>query len=267
MIICWRAAVLLFALMLVLSRADGATTARQLAQDVGVEQHLGKQLPLNLTFQDEHGASIPIGSYFGRRPVVLTFVYYQCPNLCNLTLTSLLHSLERLDLTAGRDYDVVAVSIDPREGSRLAAAKRASYAQQYMAGRAECNGCNEGWNFLTGPASQSRALANAAGIRYVYDADQDQYAHPAAVLIVMPDGRIARYFNGIVFPPRELRWALTEAKAERTGGLADQFWLLCFHYEALVGRYSGIVETAVRVLAIATVLALGLLVFRLVRAR
>jgi protein SCO1/2 len=132
--------------------------------------------------------------------------------------------------------------------------------------RADCDGCAQGWNFLTGPASQSKALAKAAGIRYVYDAAQDQYAHPAAVLVVTPGGRIARYFNGIEFPTPELRWALVEAKAERTGGLANQFWLLCYHYEALVGRYSGIVQIAVRALAVATVLALGLLIFRLVRA-
>jgi protein SCO1 len=260
----WQAVVVLLALALPFPDAYGAT-AQQIAQDVGVEQRVGKQLPLNLTFQNERGTPVPLGSYFGAHPVVLTLVYYQCPNLCSLTLTSLLHSLERLDLTAGRDFDVVAVSIDPRENAQLASEKQVTYAQQYMQSRAECNGCERGWNFLTGPASQSKALASAAGIRYVYDAAQNQYAHPAAVLVVTPGGRIARYFNGIEFPSSELRWALVEAKAERTGGLADRFWLLCYHYEALVGRYSGVVQTAVRVLAVATVLALGLLIFRLVR--
>ena len=261
-----RAAALVLTCAVTLTAAYGET-ARQLARDVGVEQRPGQALPLGVTFHDEHGASVALGQYFGTRPVVLALVYYRCPNLCSLTLTSLLHSLEQLDLTAGRDFDVVAVSIDPREDSQLAAAKQATYAQQYKRGRAQCNGCAEGWHFLTGAASQSGALAQAAGFRYAYDAAQDQYAHAAGILIVTPGGRIARYFNGIEFPPRELRWALLEAKAGHTGGLADRFWLLCFHYEALIGRYSGVIQAAVRVLALATVLVLGLLIFRLARVR
>jgi protein SCO1/2 len=259
-----RAGALVLTAVLALSPAYGAT-AQELARGVGVEQHPGRELPLSLKFHDEHGATVPLGRYFGARPVVLALVYYRCPNLCNLTLTSLVQSLERVDLTAGRDFDIVAVSIDPREDSQLAAAKRATYVQQYTSGRPQCDGCREGWHFLTGAASQSESLAHAAGIRYLYDAAQDQYAHPAAILIVTPGGRIARYFNGIEFPPRELRWALFEAKAEHIGSVADRFWLLCFHYEALIGRYSGVIETAVRVLALATVLALGLLIFRLMR--
>jgi protein SCO1/2 len=245
--------------------AQGATAA-QIASSVGVEQRLGQELPLNTIIHDERGASVPIATFFGARPVLLTFVYYRCPNLCNLTLTNLLRSLEHVDLTAGRDFDVVAVSIDPRETSDVAAAKRATYVQQYERSRASCDdGCGEGWHFLTAGARQSETLARAAGIRYVYDPDQDQYAHPAAALVVTPTGRIARYFNGIEFPPPELNWALAEARAERTAGLADRFWLLCYHYEALVGRYSGVVHISVRVLAIATVLALAFLIFRLVR--
>jgi protein SCO1/2 len=158
------------------------------------------------------------------------------------------------------------VSIDPRENSQIAAAKRATYVQQYKNGRAECEDCDKSWHFLTGDAAQSEALAKASGIRYLYDAAQGQYAHPAAILVVTPDGRISRYFNGIEFPPRELRWALTEAKAEHLGGLADRFWLLCYHYEALVGRYSGVVQIAVRLLAFATVVGLGALILRLARA-
>lgn len=247
------------------SKGTNVTPAQKIVRDVGVDQHPGQRLPLNATFRDESGASVPLASYFGTRPVVLTMVYYGCPNLCSLTLTNLLHSLEHVDLTAGRDFDVLAVSIDPRENSQLAAAKRLSYTQQYGRGRAGCNGCEDGWHFLTGPASQSEALAHAVGIRYAYDAAQNQYAHPAAALVVTPKGRIARYFNGIEFPSRELRWALLEAKAERTGGLADSFWLLCYHYEALVGRYSGIVQISVRLLAVATVLVLGFFIFRLAR--
>jgi protein SCO1/2 len=252
------------ALALTISCAHAATAA-QVASGVGVEQHPGQQLPLSTVFHDERGASVPLASFFGTRPIVLTFVYYRCPNLCNLTLTNLLRSLERVDLTAGRDFDVVAVSIDPRETSQVAAAKRTTYVQQYERSKPGCDGCDEGWHFLTSAAPQSEALARAAGIRYVYDAAQDQYAHPAVALVVTPTGRIARYFNGIEFPPPELRWALAEARAGRTAGLADRFWLLCYHYDALVGRYSGLVQISTRLLAIATVLALGFLIFRLVR--
>jgi protein SCO1/2 len=211
---------------------------------------------------------VPIGAFFGPRPVVLTFVYYRCPNLCNLTLTSLLKGLEHLDLVAGRDFEVVAVSIDPRETWQLAAQKRASYVQQYQRYKAsDCTNCDNGWHFLTSDAATSEALAHAAGIRYVYDSAQDQYAHPAAALVITPRGRIARYFNGIEFSPPELRWALVQAKAEHTAGITDRLWLLCYHYEALVGRYSGAVQIAVRVLALATVLALAFFILRLVRAR
>ncbi len=255
---------LYLALALMSALAHGATPA-QLAREVGVEQHPGRQLPLGTTLRDPSGDTIPLGTFFGARPVVLTFVYYQCPNLCNLTLTNLVRSLGHIDLTAGRDYDVIAISIDPRENSQLAAAKQAAYVQQYKAGRAECANCAKGWHFLTAEASHSAALARAAGIRYFYDPAQDQYAHPAAALVITPHGRVARYFNGIEFPPPELRWALIEAKGERTAGLADQFWLLCYHYEALVGRYTGLVQIAVRLLAIATVLGLGFLIFRLAR--
>ena len=242
-------------------------TAQQIARDVGVDQHPGQQLPLSTTFRDDHGASVPLGEFFGPRPVVLTFVYYRCPNLCNLTLTSLLRSLEHLDLVAGRDFDVVAISIDPREGWQLAAQKRDSYVQQYQRSRTRgCSGCDVGWHFLTSGAAQSQALAHAAGIRYVYDAAQNQYAHPAAALVITPRGRIARYFNGIEFPPPELRWALVQAKAEHTAGLSDRFWLLCYHYEALVGRYSNRVQIAVRTLALTTVLALAFFIVRLARA-
>jgi protein SCO1/2 len=252
------------ALALMSAFAHGAT-ASQLAREVGVEQHPGRQLPLGTTLRDPSGDSVPLASFFGTRPVVLTFVYYRCPNLCNLTLTSLVRSLEHIDLTAGRDYEVIAISIDPRENSLVAAAKQASYVQQYQAGRVDCADCANGWHFLTAEASHSATLARAAGIRYFYDSSQDQYAHPAAALVVTPHGRIARYFNGIQFPPPELRWALMEAKGERTAGLADRFWLLCYHYEALAGRYTAVVQIAVRLLAIATVLVLGFLIFRLVR--
>lgn len=262
----WPLGVLVLALALDLPCAYGQT-AREIARDVGVDQHPGQQLPLNTRFRDNHGASVPLGAFFGPRPVILTFVYYRCPNLCNLTLTSLLRSLEHLDLMAGRDFDVVAVSIDPRENWELAAQKRDSYVQQYQRSKArECSRCEEGWHFLTSDAAQSTALAHAAGIRYVYDAAQNQYAHPAAALVVTPRGRIARYFNGIEFPPPELRWALEQAKAEHTAGLSDRFWLLCYHYEALVGRYSGTVQAAVRLLAVATVLALAFFIMRLARA-
>jgi protein SCO1/2 len=260
----WQTGFCLLVLALAFPSAHGET-AQQIANGVGVDQHPGVQLPLGTTFRDDHGASVRLAQFFGTRPVVLTLVYYRCPNLCNLTLTNLLRGLDKLDLAVGRDFDVVAVSIDPRESWQLAAQKRASFAQEYQRAKPGCDGCGEGWHFLTGEAAQTEALAHAVGIRYVYDIAQDQYAHPAAALVVTPNGRVARYFNGIEFPSPELRWALVEAKSERTAGLADRFWLLCYHYDALVGRYSGVVQIAVRALALATVLALALLILRLVR--
>jgi protein SCO1/2 len=202
---------------------------------------------------------VTLGELLGQRPAVLALVYFDCPNLCNVTLSSLRRALEQVDLKAGRDFDVIALSFDAREGTTQAAAKRASLLGT---GRGSST---PGWHFLTGESSQITEVSKAVGFRFIWDAERSQFAHPAGITIITPRGRIARYFGGVEFPPRELRWALLEAARDRTTTGTDRLWLLCYHYADLVGRYSGQILTSLRFLASAAVLALAFLLWRLTR--
>jgi protein SCO1 len=249
---------------LIASRIVSATTVRDVQQRVGLDQHLGSAVPASLKFLDERGRSVPLGDFLGSRPVILALVYYTCPNLCSLTLTSLTRSLRTLDLQAGRDFEVIAVSIDPRETPVLATTKRAAYLSEYTRDAAVCRGCEAGWHFLTGPAASSSALAASVGFHYFYDPAQQQYAHPSGIVVLTPRGRISQYFNGIEFPAPALRQALLQARAERSGSLAERLWLLCFHYDALAGPYSARVTAGLRILGALVVLALGGFVARLI---
>jgi protein SCO1/2 len=255
------------ALLLGVLSGARAGTPRDILQHVGLDQHLGAQIPLSLALRDEQGAPASLAALVARRPAVLALVYYQCPNLCTLTLNALGRSLRKIDLRAGSDFEVVAVSIDPRDSPGAAAAERAAYLARY--GRTadlRCRDCDSGWHFLTGAASQSAALARSVGFRYLWDPLLQQYAHPAAIVVLTPGGRVSQYFNGVDYPPWELRRALERAAAGATGTLAERFWLLCYRYEALAGRYAALVLDAVRAVALLTVLALAALIFRLTRS-
>ena len=258
-----RVAALALALAVVTAAPSRAALERDIQARVGVEQRLGAAVPLAAAFSDEQGRVRPLGTFLQGKPAVMALVYFECPNLCTLTLNSLAASLAHVSLRAGRDYQVLAISIDPHEGPALAAAKRSAYLSRY--GDPDCRDCEPGWHFLTGRAEDIRAVSAALGYRYFWDAAQSQYAHPAGIVLVTPGGRIAQYFNGIEFPPSELRRALQGAAAGRTGGLAERLWLLCFHYAALAGRYSGVISVILRLLALATVAALALLILRLAR--
>ena len=235
---------------------------RDLTSQVGVTERLGQRVPLGVSFADEQGVRRPLAAYLHGRAAVIAPVYFACPNLCTLTLTALATSLQHVGLTPGRDYDVLAISIDPREGPALAAARRARFAQSRGT---SCRGCDLGWHFLTGRPQDIRDLTQALGYRYFWDARQSQYAHPAGIVLVSGQGRIAQYFGGLEFPPSELRRALQTATAGGTGNLAERLWLLCFHYAALAGRYSQSVIILLRVLALMTVAAIAALLFRLAR--
>jgi protein SCO1 len=242
--------------------APAAVRVLDIQRRVGIEQQLGHLVPLDARFRDESGASRSLGAILEGRPAIIALVYYDCPNLCTLTLTSLAASLSRQSLRPGRDFEVAAISIDPREGAALAAAKRAAYLSHYAA----CPGCAAGWHFLTGSADGIAKIAGALGYRYFWDAAQSQYAHPAGIVILTPAGGISQYFNGIDYPPQALRGALLRAAAGHVGSLAQRLWLLCYHYEALAGRYSGQIALLLRVLALATLVVLALLIIRLTRA-
>lgn len=224
----------------------------QIIQQVGIDQRLNGQVPLDLTFMDEHGQDVALRQFFGERPVILALVYYDCPMLCNQVLNGLTQSLRVMSLNAGRDYDVVAVSFDPAEGPKLSSAKKLAYVSKY--GR---EGSAEGWHFLTGRQESIAALTRAVGFRYRWDERSDQWAHGAGIVVLTPRGVISRYFYGIEYGVRDLRLGLVEASGNRIGGLADQLMLLCYQYDPLSGHYGAIALNAIRVAGVLTILALG----------
>ena len=209
---------------------------------VGVEQRLDAQVPLDLAFRDESGRAVPLSTYFHGKPVILTFVYYRCPMLCNAILTGLEPSLKPVSFNPGRDFEVVSVSFDPGDTAEAALAKRRMILQRY--GRSDTA---NGWHFLTGDETNIRALTDAAGFHYRYDPATKQFAHASAVMILTPEGRISRYFYGVEYAPRDIRLGLVEASANKIGSPVDQILLFCYHYDPATGKYGAIVMNLVRV--------------------
>jgi len=231
----------------------------RLLQTIGINQKMGAQIPLDLPFADETGRDVTLRQYFDK-PVILALVYYQCPSLCNMVLNGVLSSVNRLDLTAEKQYQVVAVSFDPRETPPMAAAKKQTYLKDYQR-----QGAEQGWHFLTGPETSSKALAAAVGFRYVYDAMTNQYAHSSAIMILTPAGRVARYFYGIQYPPRDLRLGLVEASGEKIATPTDQVLLYCFHYDPTTGKYALVIMNVLRLAAVITLGALLTFMFVMFR--
>jgi len=228
--------------------------------EVGIDQKLNQQLPLELSFRNENNRIAPLKSYFGTRPVVLVFVYYECPMLCTLTLNGLVRSLRAITFNVGTDFDVVVVSFDPHETWQLAAAKKRTYVEEYRR-----PGTESGWHFLTGGDSEIEALTRAAGFRYTYDSQSQQWAHSAAIMVTTPEGRISRYFYGVEYSARDLRLGLVDASNRRIGGLADQALLYCYQYDPATGKYGMAIMGLLRISGIVTVLALALFIVRMVR--
>lgn len=229
-------------------------------KDIGFDQKLGEQVPLDLVFGDEAGKAVALRDVFGKRPVILSLVYFDCPMLCGMTTDGLVRSLRALKLSAGKDFDVLSVSFDPRETPELASAKKGPVMRQY--GRA---GAAEGWHFLTGSKESIDALTKAVGFRYVWDAEQKQFAHATGILVLTPQGKIARAFYGIEFPAKDLRLGLVEASEEKIGSPVDRLLLLCYHYDPKVGRYTAAVRNLLRGGAVLTLAAVAALVLTLLR--
>jgi protein SCO1/2 len=247
-------------LLLIASLAGAEARLPKPLDQVGFDQRLGQPVPAELRFRDETGRQVRLADYLGRKPVVLVLAYYECPMLCTMVLNGLVGSLRALEFSAGREFDIVTVSFDPREPPALAAAKKSGYLSRY--GRA---GAAAGWHFLTGAEPEIQSLTRAVGFRYVYDPESDQFAHASGIVILTPDGRIARYLYGVEFAPRDLRLGLVEASANRIGSVVDQVLLFCFHYDPKTGRYSAAALGSVRIGAALTVAALGLFVASMVR--
>jgi protein SCO1/2 len=234
--------------------------AGSVVNQVGFDQRLGERLPLGLRFRDDSGRELALGELFGRRPVIVAPVYYRCPMLCNQVLNGLTRSLKPLSLDAGKDFDVVAVSIDPSETPELAARKKANYLERY-----DRPGAESGWHFLTGGESSIAELTRAIGFRYTYNPRTKLYAHAAGVVVATPDGRVARYFYGIDYPARDLQAELERARVGRIGSPIGRLLLLCYDYDAATGKYTLSILRLTRILGTATVVALGTFLFVMFR--
>ena len=232
-------------------------------KDVGFDQKLGEAIPLDLTFRDEAGESVHLSKYFGKRPVVLSLVYFTCPMLCGMTMDGLVRSVRVLKFEPGTDYEILTVSFDPRDAPEAASEKKRTVMAQY--GRKSGPG---GWHFLTGDAASIAALTKAVGFRYVWDAEQKQFAHATGITVLTPQGRIAKVLFGIEYPAKDLRLALIEAAEEKIGNVVDQLLLLCFHYDPKAGRYTTTVQNFVRAGGVITfVLLAGFVTIMLRRER
>jgi protein SCO1/2 len=229
-------------------------------RQVGYDQRLGEQVPLDLPFRDEAGRPVRLGDYFGKRPVILVLAYYDCPMLCDLVLQGVVSTLKPLTFDAGKEFDVVVASFDPKDTPRKAAERKRTTLDSY--GRA---GREAGWHFLTGPQPSIDALTNAVGFRYVYDKERDEYAHPAGLVILTPAGKVSRYLFGIDFPPRNVLFGLMESSHGKIGTAVDQLLLYCYHYDPAIGRYSATALNILRLAAGATVIGLAGLIVALRR--
>ena len=237
-----------------------ANTLPPKLENVGIEQHLNAQVPPDLNFRDETGETVKLGDYFGRKPLILNLVYFNCTMLCGEELAGLASAMRLIKFDVGNEFDVVTVSFDPRETPEMAAAKKKDYVGRY--GRANAAA---GWHFLTGPPDSINALTKAVGFQYQYDPKTNQYAHATAIMVLTPQGRISRYFYGVDFPPKDLRMGLVEASQEKIGNAVDAVLLFCYHYNPETGKYGAMVANILRLAAAATILILGTLFFVLWR--
>ena len=237
-----------------------ANTRPPRLQNVGIEQHLDAQVPPDLSFRDDTGKTVKLGDYFGRKPMILNLVYYNCTMLCGEALAGLASAMRLVKFDVGNEFDVITVSFDPRETPEMAAAKKIDYVKRY--GRANANA---GWHFLTGQPDSINALTKIVGFQYQYDPKSNQYAHATAIMVLTPQGRISRYFYGVDFPPKDLRMGLVEASQGKIGNAVDAVLLYCYHYDPETGKYGAMVANILRLAAAATILFMGGFLFILWR--
>lgn len=247
------AAAVLAASVSIVPAQDRIEPVPKALERVGVEEKLDAALPLHLTFKDDRGREVALGSYFRpHRPVVLTLNYYRCPMLCTLELNGLVDAMKAMSWSPGDEYDIVTVSFDPGESTALARAKKLTYLESLSRPSADA-----GWHFLTGSAASIEALTSAVGFTAEYDRSTDQYGHAAAVMVITPEGRVSRYLYGVKFEPDTLKLALLEASKGAIGSSWDRFILYCYHYDATQGRYSLAALSLVRAGGVLTVLIVG----------
>jgi len=220
-------------------------------REIGFDQNLGQFVPLDAELRDEDGRTVMLGDYFGKRPVVMLFAYYDCPMLCTMAINGLASALDVLSLVPGKDFEIVTVSFDPRDTAVTATAKKTGYIARYKQ-----PGAATAWHFLTGDQPSIDRLTRAAGFRYMWDKDTKQFAHPTGVIVLTPEGRLARYLFGIEYGPRDLRYAIVEASNGHVGSAVDALLLYCFHYDPMTGRYGVAIIRVIRLAAGVTVFGL-----------
>jgi protein SCO1 len=253
-------------LLLMIATSLAAVPARVEAQpggalkEVAFDQNLNAQIPLTTAFRDEQGRSVQLSDYFGKRPVILVMGYSNCPSMCSVVFGELTRSLKPLDFSVGKDFEVVTVSINPKETPEQADGMRRNYLKRYNR-----EGSESGWHALTGDEASITRLAKSVGFRYTYSAKLNLYAHAAGFVLLTPSGRISRYFYGVEYPARELKYALMEASASRIGSPIDKLVMYCYVYDPATGKYTFAIMNAIRVLGVATVLALGAYMFVMLR--
>ena len=229
-------------------------------KNVAITQNLNQQIPTDLTFTDDMGRTVKLGDYFGQKPLILNFVYYGCPMLCGEELSGMESTLRVLKFDIGKEFEVITISFDPKNTPEIAAKKKEQILRRYKRPGAE-----RGWHFLVGQPDAIEAVTKAAGFQYEYDEKTGQYAHSTAIMVLTPEGKIAQYDYGIEYPPNDLRLALVEASHNRIGTLADELLLYCYHYDPEKGKYSATVLRVLRLMAVATVLCVGALLFAMIR--
>ena len=262
---CWSAPAALaqYAQPPVGPRPTGNST--EVLKQIGIDQRLDNQIPLDLKFRDESGREVRLAEYFAKgRPVALTLVYYECPMLCNQVLNGAVGAFQGLSFTAGEEFEAVTVSFDPREGPELAAREKETYLRRYKR-----EGAERGWHFLTGDKASIDALSEAVGFRYVWDEQSQQFAHASALMVATPQGRLSHYLYGIDYAPKDLRLALVEASEGRIGSPVDALLLFCYHYDPAAGRFAPVmgVLRAAGVLTVAGLVGLLLYLRRLSKRR
>jgi protein SCO1/2 len=231
---------------------------------VGIAQHLDQQLPLNTTFTDDAGKQLQLADYFGKKPAILALVYYQCPMLCSEELNGLVSALLMVDSQPGKDFNIIVVSIDPSEGTDLAAAKKRSYVKRY--GKPQTA---DGWHFLTGTQPNIDALTQAVGFGYTKipgpDGKLTQYAHASAIQLVTPEGKLAQYYMGVEYSPKDLRLGLVESSHGKIGSPVDNILTYCYHYDPGTNKHSLIVARVVQLGGLVTMVSLGGFMFVMFR--
>jgi protein SCO1/2 len=229
-------------------------------KNVGFEQKLNGQIPPELTFRDEPGKTVRLGDYFGKRPLILNLVYFRCPMLCGEVLSGLTSSLRVLKFDVGNQFEVLTVSFDPRETPEIAREKKAEFLKRY-----DRPGADAGWHFLTGDQANIESLTNAAGFEYQFDPKTGQFAHATAIMVLTPTGKIAQYYYGVEYAPKDLRLGLVQASNNQIGTVVDEVLLYCYHYDPATGKYGAIVMRVLQLSGLATILILGTMLIVLFR--